>query len=271
MKLKPVLTIAGSDSSGGAGIQADLKTITMLGCYGMSAITALTAQNTMGVQGIFPIPAEFLNAQIQSVFTDIPPASIKIGMIYNAAQMEAVADSMQKYKPPFVVVDPVMVSTSGDALQKDMTRAAAHRQKLYALADLITPNLPEARALTGLPIETPTEVERAADALAQQYQTAVLIKGGHADGNCDDFLYTENGGIWLRGVRVMTKHTHGTGCTLSAAIASYMTGGVPLQKGVVMAKAYVTDALRANLEMGNGNGPIFHNFKVCENNGTERN
>ena len=188
MTIAPVLTIAGSDSSGGAGVQADLKTMTMLGCFGMSAITALTAQNTLGVQGICPVPAEFLKQQIAAVCEDISPAAVKVGMVYDTPQILAIAEAVAQYQLPHVVVDPVMVATSGDPLLKQQAQQALTEQ-LFPLAELLTPNLPEAEQLTGTSITSPPQMEQAARQLSETYHTAVLLKGGHSVGSCNDLLY----------------------------------------------------------------------------------
>ena len=249
MTIAPVLTIAGSDSSGGAGIQADLKTMTMLGCFGMSAITALTAQNTTGVREICPVPAAFLEQQIAAVCEDIPPLAVKIGMVYDIPQIHAIAAAVRKYRLPHVVVDPVMVATSGDALLRSQAQTAL-TQELFPLAEVITPNLPEARQLTGMEI------------------TSVLLKGGHSVGSCNDLLCADGEMIWISGERIVTNNTHGTGCTLSSAIASLLAQGMPLEKSVRSAKTYITQAIAAGLSLGHGNGPIAHNYRILP---TERN
>ena len=263
MKLPAVLTIAGSDSSGGAGIQADLKTITMLGCFGMSAITALTAQNTVGVQDVFPVPPGFLEEQMQSVFSDIPPAAVKIGMVFGTPQISAVAAAIQRYQPPYVVLDPVMVATSGDALLQKSAEDAL-KEVLFPLAALFTPNLPEAERLIGCKISTVTEMETAAEHLGETYHTAVLIKGGHYMGNCNDLLYQNGTCTWIPGERLDNENTHGTGCTLSSAIAAYLAKGSSLEESVRRGKEYVTHAIRAGLDLGRGHGPIAHNYKILE-------
>lgn len=264
MKLAPVLTIAGSDSSGGAGIQADLKTMTMLGCFGMSAVTALTAQNTVGVTGIYPIPADFLKAQMKAVCEDIRPASVKIGMVYDVPQITVIAQAIRHYQLSSVVVDPVMISTSGDTLLKQQAKTALESQ-LFPLADLITPNLPEAEKLIGNPIATREQMETAAKALSVQYQTAVLLKGGHGVGACNDLFAISEKVAWLPGTRLDTPHTHGTGCTLSSAIASFLARGFSMEESVRYAKDYVTRAISAGLELGHGHGPIAHNYAILEN------
>lgn len=267
MTIAPVLTIAGSDSSGGAGIQADLKTMTMLGCFGMSAITALTAQNTTGVREICPVPAAFLEQQIAAVCEDIPPLAVKIGMVYDIPQIHAIAAAVRKCRLPHVVVDPVMVATSGDALLRSQAQTAL-TQELFPLAEVITPNLPEARQLTGMEITSPAEMEQAAGTLAERYRTAVLLKGGHSVGSCNDLLCADGEMIWISGERIVTNNTHGTGCTLSSAIASLLAQGMPLEKSVRSAKTYITQAIAAGLSLGHGNGPIAHNYRILP---TERN
>ena len=231
MRGYPVLTIAGSDSSGGAGIQADLKTMTMLGCYGMSAITALTAQNTTGVREIHPVPAAFLQAQIAAVCEDIPPLAVKIGMVYDVPQIHAIAEMVQHYRLTKLVLDPVMIATSGASLLRSGAQKAL-KENLFSLAALITPNIPEAEVLTGTAITSPEQMEQTALQLSAQFRTAILLKGGHAAG---------------------------TGCTLSSAIASHLALGFSLEESVRRAKAYLTQALQAGLHLGHGNGPIAHN------------
>ena len=252
MTIAPVLTIAGSDSSGGAGVQADLKTMTMLGCFGMSAITALTAQNTLGVQGICPVPAEFLKQQIAAVCEDIPPAAVKVGMVYDTPQILAIAEVVAQYQLPHVVVDPVMVATSGDPLLKQQAQQA------------LTPNLPEAEQLTGTSITSPPQMEQAARQLSETYHTAVLLKGGHSVGSCNDLLYAAGTATWFSGQRTDTPNTHGTGCTLSSAIASFLAQGASLEESVRRGKAYISDAIAAGLSLGHGHGPIAHNYAILK-------
>lgn len=257
--MKHLLTIAGSDSSGGAGIQADLKTMTVLQVYGMSAITALTAQNTMGVQGILPVPATFLQQQLDSVCSDIVPKAVKTGMIACAEQVQMICSIISQYALPNVVVDPVMVATTGATLIQQET-IAAMRKQLFPLATLITPNLVEAEALLQEPIQTVSEMEQAAKQLANQYHTAVLIKGGHLTEEAVDVLYDGKQIYLFRGERIATKNTHGTGCTLSSAIAAKLATGNTLQESVQQAKIYVANCIRADLQLGHGNGPLCHNI-----------
>ena len=263
MTIAPVLTIAGSDSSGGAGVQADLKTMTMLGCFGMSAITALTAQNTLGVQGICPVPAEFLKQQIAAVCEDIPPAAVKVGMVYDTPQILAIAEAVAQYQLPHVVVDPVMVATSGDPLLKQQAQQALTEQ-LFPLAELLTPNLPEAEQLTGTSITSPPQMEQAARQLSETYHTAVLLKGGHSMGSCNDLLYAAGTATWFSGQRTDTPNTHGTGCTLSSAIASFLAQGASLEESVRRGKAYISGAIAAGLSLGHGHGPIAHNDAILK-------
>ncbi len=254
----PVLTIAGSDSSGGAGIQADLKTMTVLQVYGMSAITALTAQNTTGVQGIFPVPADFLHQQLCSVCEDIVPKAVKTGMIACAEQVRIICSILSQYALSNVVVDPVMVATTGATLTQQETIAAMQEQ-LFPLATLITPNLAEAAFLLERPVQNVSEMEQAAKQLAKQYHTAVLIKGGHLTTDAMDVLYDGEQIHLFRGERLQTKNTHGTGCTLSSAIAAKLAVGCTLQESVRQAKIYVASCIRAGLQLGHGNGTLCHN------------
>ncbi len=260
MILPPVLTIAGSDSGGGAGIQADLKTITMLGCYGMSAITALTAQNTIRVQDILPVPANFLTAQLEAVCSDISPAAVKIGMVYDAPQIHAIAKAIRRYHLPHIVLDPVLSATSGDTLLMKQAYTVL-QSELFPLAEIITPNIPEAEHLTGMSIQTQTDMEAAAKQLSEQFHTAILLKGGHAFGQCSDFLCTEDATFWFHAPRISSDNTHGTGCTLSSAIAAFLAQQQTLPESVNAAKSYLAGAIKANLTLGHGHGPLAHNYK----------
>ncbi len=258
-----VLTIAGSDPSGGAGIQADLKTISALGSYGASAITAITVQNTRGVTGIHAVPPAYVRGQIDAVMNDICPDAIKIGMIDNSEIAEAIADAVCHYRPRHVVFDPVMVSTSGQKLINDDTIAML-RTRLFPLATLITPNLQEAETLLGRTIGTTAEMERAAADLLAFGSGAVLIKGGHLTGETvADVLHTAGGcPIIYNGSRVESKNTHGTGCTLSSAIATLLAQGLTLEGAVAGAKDYVAQAIASGAEVaiGGGHGPVNHLF-----------
>lgn len=258
--MKTVLTIAGSDSSGGAGIQADLKTIAAHKLYGMSVITALTAQNTTGVFGIFEADASFVAAQIDAVFTDIFPDAVKIGMVANAEIIRTIVGRLRHYHPAHIVVDPVMVSTSGSALLSP-DAADALCSELLPLASVITPNIPEAQKLSGETIQTTADMERIGRNIAEAYGVNVLMKGGHSVEDANDclVLHETKDIIWFKGERVDNPNTHGTGCTLSSAIACGLAEGKTLTESVASAKAYITRALNAGLDLGEGSGPLNHN------------
>ena len=262
LTLPAALTIAGSDSSGGAGVQADLKTMLALGVYGMSAITALTAQNTTGVAAIFKSSPDFLAAQLDSIFADIPPAALKTGMVFSADLIEVTAAKLKEYRAKNIVTDPVMVATSGVRLLTE-DAAAALQEKLLPLATLITPNLPEAEALTGVEIHNKADMEKAARLLQEKSGTSVLCKGGHRFEDADDLLLFGEETIWLRARHIENSNTHGTGCTLSAAIAAYLAKGEKLPLAVRKAKDYITGALTAGLDMGHGSGPLHHGWNIA--------
>lgn len=255
--MKTVLTIAGSDSSGGAGIQADIKTMIMNGVYAMSAITALTAQNTTGVYGIQEAAPEFIDQQMDCIFTDIFPDAVKIGMLSSAEIMHHVADKLRHYKAAHIVLDPVMVSTSGHSLMNKDAEETLQKE-LFPLAEIITPNIPEAEALTGLQITDASSMEKAAHMLYEKFHVSVLLKGGHRINDANDLLYTEDHAVWLKGERIDNPNTHGTGCTLSSAIASNLAKGFSLEESVRRSKQYLTDALKAQLNLGHGSGPLDH-------------
>lgn len=262
------LTIAGSDSGGGAGIQADLKTFSALGVFGMSAITALTAQNTRVVTGIFPAPPEFIGEQIDAVMADIGTDAVKIGMLHSPEVIAVVADKLEEWQCPNVVVDPVMISKSGDKLLRD-DAVAALKERLLPLATVITPNLPEASVLLGRPVETAADMEGAARDLAGLGPAQVLVKGGHLTGNESFdllFLPDKDQMIRLPGKRVETPNSHGTGCTLSSAIAAGLAKGLDLETAVEAAKAYITAALKAGsvFQTGKGHGPVHHFHRFWE-------
>ncbi len=262
MKMKTALTIAGSDSSGGAGIQADLKTMTANGVYAMSAITALTAQNTTGVQGIFEVSPEFLKQQLDSVFTDIRPDAVKIGMVSSAGLIRAIAEKLKEYKAENIVVDPVMVATSGAKLISD-DAIGTLKECLFPLAAVLTPNIPEGAVLSGMEITTADEMVEAAKKISETYHCAVLLKGGHQLNDANDLLYRDGGYRWFNGRRIDNPNTHGTGCTLSSAIASNLAKGYDLDTAVEQAKAYISGALAAMLDLGAGSGPMNHAFEFC--------
>ena len=255
--MKTALTIAGSDSSGGAGIQADIKTMTANGVYAMSAITALTAQNTTGVYGILESTPEFLAQQLDCVFTDIYPDAVKTGMVSSTALIEVIADKLKEYRARNIVVDPVMVATSGSRLISQEA-VDALKERLLPLAALLTPNIPEAQVLSGLEITDAAGMERAARTISEQYGCAVLCKGGHQIHDADDLLWRDGAGKWFRGRRIQNPNTHGTGCTLSSAIASNLAKGYDLDQAVERAKAYISGALGAMLDLGAGSGPMDH-------------
>ena len=257
--MKTVLTIAGSDCSGGAGIQADIKTMIMNGVYAMSVITALTAQNTTGVFGIQESPVEFVDQQMDCVFQDIFPDAVKIGMLSSPEIMHHVAAGLQKYEARHIVLDPVMVSTSGHRLMQKEAEETLQKE-LFPLAEVITPNIPEAEVLTGLKITDADSMELAASAISNEFHISVLLKGGHRVEDANDLLYTDGKTQWLKGERIDNPNTHGTGCTLSSAIASNLAKGYDLTDSVIRAKSYLTDALRADLNLGKGSGPLDHSL-----------
>ena len=261
--MKCVLTIAGSDCSGGAGIQADIKTMQANGVYAMSAVTALTAQNTTGVYGIMEASPEFLESQLDCVFEDIFPDAVKIGMVSSVPLIQVIGDSLIKWKASNIVVDPVMVSTSGSRLLREDAQAAL-MERLLPLASVITPNIPEAEVLTGRSITGEAQMEEAARRLGEMYPGAVLIKGGHQVSDANDLLYDRGRLVWLRGERIDNPNTHGTGCTLSSAIASNLAKGFPMEESIRRAKAYISGALRAGLDLGRGSGPMDHGYAIPE-------
>lgn len=259
--MKTALTIAGSDCSGGAGIQADIKTMTAHGVYAMSAVTALTAQNTTGVIDIMEVTQLFLQEQLDCIFTDIWPDAVKIGMVASAELIEVISEKVQFYHAKNIVLDPVMVSTSGSRLMKEQAIGYL-KEKLLPLATVITPNIPEAEILTGMSIETAQDMEKAAKTLFDEYGCAVLCKGGHSIEDANDLLYSNGGAQWFRGKRIHNSNTHGTGCTLSSAIASNLALGAELDKAVFYAKNYISGALEAMLDLGKGSGPLNHAFAI---------
>ena len=260
--MKTALTIAGSDSSGGAGIQADLKTMTVLGVYGMSAITALTAQNTMGVAGIQETAPEFLALQLDCVFTDIFPDAVKIGMVSSAGLIRVIGEKLREYEAKNIVVDPVMVATSGARLMENEA-VKTLMEVLFPLAELLTPNIPEAQVLSGMEVHCPEDMEKAAQRIGSAYGCAVLCKGGHQQNEANDVLYRDGKLMWFRGERIANPNTHGTGCTLSSAIASYLALGASLDEAVAKAKDYLSGALAAGLNLGKGHGPMNHSYRIC--------
>lgn len=259
--MKTALTIAGSDCSGGAGIQADIKTMMANGVYAMSAITALTAQNTMGVQGIYEVPADFLGQQIDSVFTDIRPDAVKIGMVSNVELIQTIAERLRYYKADCIVVDPVMVATSGARLLREDALEII-KEWLLPIATVVTPNIPEAELLAGMKIQNPQDMMVAANIIGDRYHCAVLCKGGHRVNDANDCLYEKGTFQWLNGNRIENPNTHGTGCTLSSAIAANLAKGYSLHKAVIRAKDYISGSLEVMLDLGQGSGPLHHGYDI---------
>ena len=279
--MKTALTIAGSDSSGGAGIQADLKTFMAHGVYGMSVITSVTAQNTLGVFGIQDIDESIVDSQLDAVFSDIYPDCVKIGMVSDRQIIEVIASALERYGVKKVVLDPVMVSTSGRPLLKDDALESLTKM-LFPLATLVTPNIAEAQVLSGTKIESHDDMEKAAAIIANRYGCAVLVKGGHfaTDSSCTksssctkntsctkrtscaDFLLTGDVGKWFESERIDNKNTHGTGCTLSSAICARVALGKDLETAVYDAKKYVSGAIKSMLDLGKGRGPLNHSWNL---------
>ena len=261
--MKTALSIAGSDSSGGAGIQADIKTMTVNGIYAMSAITALTAQNTMGVRSIIESTPKFLKEQIDSVFEDIRPDAVKIGMVSSSELIEVIAERLIYYKAENIVVDPVMVSTSGASLMKNDVVSILTKE-LFPLATIITPNIPEAEVLSGEKIQTEKDMERVSKIIGDEYGCSVLLKGGHSINDANDLLYYGGKYKWFMGKRINNPNTHGTGCTLSSAITSNLAKGYNLETSIQKAKDYVSGAITNMLNLGKGSGPINHAYVLKE-------
>lgn len=259
--MKIALTIAGSDTGGGAGIQADLKTMTLNGVYAMSAVTALTAQNTTGVTAIMDVTPGFLGQELDAVFTDIFPDAVKIGMVSSARLIAVIAEKLKAYRARHIVLDPVMVATSGAKLLQDEAIVTL-KAELLPLAEVITPNIPEAQILAEMPIETPAAMEHAAAKIGEHYGCAVLVKGGHRVNDANDLLWQEGRLRWLNGRRIDTANAHGTGCTLSSAIAANLAKGFELAESSARAKAYLVGALADGLDLGQGFGPMNHAFDI---------
>src|SRR5699024_1046881 len=260
--MKTVLTIAGSDSSGGAGIQADIKTMVAHEVYAMSAITALTAQNTLGVTDIMEVTQDFLGEQLDSVFTDIYPDAVKVGIVSSVRLIEIISERLKFYKAKNIVVDPVMISTSSSKLLQD-DAIEALKEKLFHQAILLTPNILEASVLSGISIENEEDMIKAVEIISNQYECAVLCKGGHSPHNTNDLPYRDNNYRWFLGERIDSNSTHGTGCTLSSAIASNIAKGIDLEMSIQSAKQYISGAISNMLDLGQGSGPLNHgwNFK----------
>ena len=259
--MRTALSIAGSDSSGGAGIQADIKTMSAHGVFAMTAVTALTAQNTTGVTDILDSTPAFLSAQLDAVFTDIFPDAVKIGMVSSAELISVIAQKLRQYNARHIVVDPVMVATSGSRLLRE-DAVEALKTELLPLAEVATPNIPEAEILADMPIRTPADMENAARSISEKYGCAVLCKGGHDLNDANDLLWRDGAGHWFNGRRIDNPNTHGTGCTLSSAIASNLAKGMALEDAVRRAKEYISGALAAMLDLGHGRGPMNHLFDL---------
>ena len=259
--MKTALTIAGSDSSGGAGIQADIKTMMANGVYAMSAITALTAQNTTGVTAILNVTPEFLAQELDAVFTDIYPDAVKIGMVSESELIRTIAARLKQYGAKNIVVDPVMVATSGAKLICDEA-VDILKTELFPLASVLTPNIPETEVLTGRLVRSAEDMVEAARQIAETYHCAVLVKGGHKLNDANDLLYTDGSYRWFNGKRIDNPNTHGTGCTLSSAIASNLAKGLSMEVSVERAKEYISGALSAMLNLGQGRGPMDHGFAI---------
>ena len=259
--MKTALTIAGSDSSGGAGIQADIKTMCANHVFATSAITALTAQNTLGVTDIMEATPEFLAEQLDAIFTDIYPDAVKIGMVSSSALIQTIADKLHQYDAKNIVVDPVMVATSGAKLISD-DAIETLKKELLPLATVITPNIPEAEVLAEMSITNEEEMIQAAETICQKFGCATLVKGGHQINDANDLLYREGSYTWFKGKRIQNPNTHGTGCTLSSAITSNLAKGFTLDQSVERAKSYISGALNAMLDLGKGSGPMDHSFAI---------
>lgn len=263
--MKTALTIAGSDSSGGAGIQADIKTMTLNGVFAQSAITALTAQNTMGVRAISEVSPEFLRQQIDAVFEDIRPDAVKIGMVSSPELIMVIAERLDFYNAENIVVDPVAVATSGLDLSSSEAYEAL-KEKLLPAAALVTPNIPETEMLSGIKISDSGDMVSAGEIISRKYGCCVLCKGGHSINDANDLLYNTDGSYkWFMGKRIDNTNTHGTGCTLSSAIAANLAKGYSLEDSIGMAKDYISGALAYGLDLGRGNGPLNHAFDLKSN------
>lgn len=261
--MKKCLSIAGSDCSGGAGIQADLKAFSALGTFGMSVVTSVVAENTSRVLSVFNVPADEIKKQIDAVFEDIKVDAVKLGMLPTTEIISAVADKLSQYKPPFVVCDPVMVATSGDSLTAENT-VGIMKEKLFPIVDLLTPNIPEAEAISGIKIHDEKDMENAAEIIMNMGVKNVLVKGGHLKGDAVDMLFTPKGMTAFSCERVNSPNTHGTGCTLSSAIAANLANGMTLEKAVGNAKDYITKAIEKSFTVGKGHGPVNHFYEFYD-------
>ncbi|MFJ5769343.1 bifunctional hydroxymethylpyrimidine kinase/phosphomethylpyrimidine kinase [Psychrobacillus sp. NPDC093180] len=261
--MKTVLTIAGSDSGGGAGIQADIKAISANGAFGMSVITAVTAQNTKEVRSVQQIDLNIIQDQLEAVFDDIQVDAVKIGMLGNVKTVQVVAEALKKYKPKYIVVDPVMISKGGHYLL-EKSAVEALKEKILPLSSIVTPNIPEAEVLIGRTLQTEEEMYKACEQIMEMGVDAVLIKGGHLMGPPNDLFYNGVDFHWLKANRIQTKNTHGSGCTLSSAIAANLTKGFTLLEAATLAKQYITTAIKHSLSLGSGHGPTHHFYDLYE-------
>lgn len=258
--MKKLLTIAGSDCSGGAGIQADLKTFAAHGVYGMSVITSLTAQNTMGVSDVVDLSPEFVGKQLDAVFADIYPDAVKIGMVSNEDIIKVIAKKLREYGAKNIVIDPVMVATSGSVLMDSKANNTLINE-LLPLADIITPNMQEASVLSGIEVNNKEDMERAANIIGKFIDGTILVKGGHLERSADDLLLIDGKTNWIEGKRIENSNTHGTGCTLSSAIAVNLAKGMNVKSSFIKAKKYLTGAIEDGLDLGEGRGPLNHIYK----------
>lgn len=256
----PTLTIAGSDSSGGAGVQADLKTFSAIGTYGMSVITAITAQNTMGVFDVEELSRNIIKEQMKAVFEDIMPKAVKIGMVSSPEIILEIVDNLKKYKPETIVVDPVMISKSGYSLLRPEAKENLIKY-LIPIAYLITPNVPEAEEITGMKIETVEDMKKAGNIILNMGPKYVLMKGGHLEGDCVDVLIGKDMFEVFKGERINRKNTHGTGCTISSAITSHLALGYDIKESIRLSKEYITEAIKYSFDIGHGVGPVHHFYK----------
>lgn len=259
--MRKSLTIAGSDSSGGAGIQADIKTMTLNGVYAESAITSLTAQNTQGVSDILDSTPEFLKKQLAMIFDDIYPDSIKIGMVSDKDLIKIISQTLKERKAKNIVIDPVMVATSGAKLLADDSIKTL-KSELLPLADILTPNIPEAEILAEMKINSIDDIKKAAETISNKFKCVTLLKGGHALNDANDYLYKDGKGTWFKGKRINNPNTHGTGCTLSSAIAANLAKGYSMEDSIKMAKEFLSNALLDMLDIGKGQGPMNHAFDI---------
>lgn len=259
--MKTVLTIAGSDCSGGAGIQADLKTFAAHKVYGMSVITSITSQNTMGVSSVLDMPKEIVASQLDRVFEDIRPGAVKIGMVSNEEVINTISEKLKEYDAKNIVIDPVMVSTSGSTLM-DLKAIKTLISNLLPLADIITPNMKEAEVLSEIKVKNKSDMEESARIIDDFIKGAVLVKGGHLEYTADDLLYINKEIKWFKGERINNLNTHGTGCTLSSAIASNLSKGLDIENAFIKAKTYLTGAINDGLDLGCGRGPLNHLYNI---------